>query len=141
MIPAYRTIKKEFAMPYTLEVGMDLHKEFSVFASMTSEGRMVSVDKISNDVKLFDAYFKRLPSQSVRVTVESTRGVNWVMDYFQNRNIDLVVSNPFLNRAIDNVRCKNDKYDARTLADLTRSNLIARCHVPPQPIRELRELI
>lgn len=128
-------------MPYALEVGMDLHKMFSVFATMTPDGKVVSFDRVSNNVALFDDYFKRLPAQPVRVTVESTRGVNWVIDYFENRHVDLIVSNPFMNRAIANVRCKNDKYDARTLADLTRADLIARCYVPPRHIRELRELI
>jgi transposase len=128
-------------MPYALEVGMDLHKMFSVFATMTPDGQVLSYDKVSNNIGLFDEYFKRLPAQPVRVTVESTRGVNWVIDYFENRHVDLVVSNPFMNRAIANVRCKSDRYDARTLADLTRSNLIARCYVPPRHVRELRELI
>jgi transposase len=51
------------------------------------------------------------------------------------------MSNPFLNRAIANVHAKNDKYDARILAHLTRTNLIATCYVPGKSIRFLRELI
>jgi transposase len=108
---------------------------------MTGDGQKLSTMKITNDSRLFDQYFAQYSNTPIRVTVESTRGVNWVIDYFQQRHVELIVSNPFLNRAIANVRCKNDSYDAGTLADLTRADLIARCHVPPMPIRELRELI
>jgi transposase len=128
-------------MPYDLEIGMDLHKKYSVFGVMNAEGKVLSVDRLSNDTRIFDDYFNRLPSRRVRVTVESTRGVNWVIDYFDAKKVPLVVANPFLNRAIANVHCKNDSYDATTLAHLTRANLSATCFVPSGKIRELRELI
>jgi transposase len=101
----------------------------------------LSVDRLSNDTRIFDDYLGRLPSQNIRVTVESTRGVTWVIDYFDAKKIPLVVANPFLNRAIANVHCKNDSYDATTLAHLTRANLVATCFVPSRKYRELRELI
>ena len=128
-------------MPYAIEIGIDLHKEFSMFAALDQNGNLVSLDKISNDTRIFDKYFDYLPTKNVRVTVESTRGVNWIIDYFNNKQIPVIVSNPFLNRAIANVHCKNDKYDAQTLAHLARTDLIAQCYVPSKPIRELRDLI
>lgn len=128
-------------MPYELDIGMDLHKKYSVFGVVDKEGKVLSVDRLSNDTRIFDDYLGRLPSRSIRVTVESTRGVNWVIDYFDARKIPLVVANPFLNRAIANVHCKNDSYDAKTLAHLTRTNLVATCFVPSLKYRELRELI
>lgn len=75
------------------------------------------------------------------MTVEATRGNNWVIDYFDKHRIPLIVAKPFLNRAIANVHCKNDKYDSAILADLTRYNMVATCYVPSKPIRELRDLI
>lgn len=128
-------------MPYDLEIGMDLHKKYSVFGAVNPDGKVLSVDRLSNDTRIFDQYFSRLPSQRVRVTVEQTRGVSWVVDYFDVKKIPLVVANPFLNRAIANVHCKNDSYDATTLANLTRGNFTATCFVPSGKIRQLRELI
>ena len=128
-------------MPYSIEIGIDLHKEFSMFAAIDNNGVLLSLDKISNDIQIFDKYLEHLPSKDIRATVESTRGVNWVIDYFNSKKIPLIVSNPFLNRAIANVHCKNDKYDAQILAHLTRTNLIARCYVPSQSIRDLRDVI
>ena len=39
------------------------------------------------------------------------------------------------------MHAKNDKFDAKILADLTRTNLIAKCYVASIKIRELREII
>jgi len=137
----YEPLKKELAMPYETEVGMDIHKMYSMFGVVKCDGNVVSYDKVSNDTRLFDRFFSRFAEGTFRVTLEATRGISWVIDYFDRKNIPYIVSNPFLNRAIANVHCKNDKYDARTLADLARSNYIARCYVPTKPIRELRDLI
>jgi len=51
------------------------------------------------------------------------------------------MANPYLNRMIATVRAKNDTYDAQVLANLTRTNLVAKCYVPDKKIRYLRELI
>jgi transposase len=51
------------------------------------------------------------------------------------------IANPKKTKAIAEAKLKNDKVDARTLADLLRANLIAPCYVQPEPIRELRSLV
>ena len=77
-------------MPHAIEVGIDLHKEFSMFAALDQTGNLLSLDKISNDTRIFDKYFDYLPTKNVRVTVESTRGVNWVIDYFNTRSYFII---------------------------------------------------
>ena len=52
-----------------------------------------------------------------------------------------MLANPKKTRAIAEARLKNDKVDARTLADLLRADLVAPSYVPPKEIRELRNLI
>lgn len=125
---------------YDFEVGLDLHKEFSMLALLDKQGQCLRFDRLENNPVLFDKYFSQLDG-SVRVTFESTRNWYWVADYFQERAIDCILSNPFLNRAIAHVHAKNDKYDARTLAQLAQCGLIATCYVADKPIRYLRELI
>lgn len=128
-------------MPYEFEIGMDLHKMYSLFGVVKADGTEVSYDKLSNDTSVFDTFFARFAKRAFRVTLEATRGISWVLDYFDKKQIPYIVSNPFLNRAIAHVHCKNDKYDAKTLANLARSNFIAVCYVPTQATRELRDLI
>lgn len=125
---------------YEFEVGLDLHKDFSMLALHDVSGKCIRMDRLDNNPTLLDHYFSMIQG-SVRVTFESTRNWYWLADYFQERGFDFILSNPVLNRAIAHVHVKNDKYDARTLAQLTRADLIAKSYVPSKPIRTLRELL
>ncbi|MFQ5799621.1 MAG: transposase [Bacteroidota bacterium] len=125
---------------YDYEVGLDLHKEFSMLALVNAQGECFRYDRLENDPTQFDNYFNQIEG-SFRVTFESTRNWYWLADYFQERDIPFILSNPALNRAIAHIQAKTDKYDARTLAQLTRAGLIARCYVPDKATRTLRELL
>ena len=125
---------------YDYEIGLDLHKEFSMLALVNTEGKCSHYDRIENVPEQLDQYFSQI-NGTFRVTFESTRNWYWLADYFQERNIPFILSNPSLNRAIAHIHAKNDKYDARTLAQLTRADLIAQCYVPTKNIRTLRELL
>jgi transposase len=127
-------------LSYDYEIGLDLHKEFSMLALVNAQGKCSGYDRIENIPEQLDQYFTQI-NGSFRVTFESTRNWYWLADYFQERNIPFILSNPALNRAIAHIHAKNDKYDARTLAQLTRADLIAQCYVPTQEIRTLRELL
>jgi transposase len=125
---------------YNFEIGLDLHKDFSMLAVVDAQGYCLRYDRLENDPVRFDHYFSQIRG-SFRVTFESTRNWYWLADYLQERDIPFVLSNPALNRAIAHIQAKTDKYDARTLAQLTRADLIARCYVPDKAIRTLRELL
>jgi transposase len=127
-------------LTYEYEIGFDLHKEFSMLALVDTQGQCLRYDRIENNPAYLDDYFGHIDG-SFRVTFESTRNWYWLADYFQERSIPFILSNPALNRAIAHIHAKNDKYDARTLAQLTRANLIAQCYVPDKQIRTLRELL
>lgn len=117
-----------------------MHKKFSTLALIDKTGKCLRFDKLENNTTLFDNYFSQIPG-TYRVTFESTRNWYWLVDYFNERRTDFIMSNPYLNRAIAHVHAKNDKYDARMLAHLTQAGLIATCFVPDKTIRYLRELI
>ena len=73
---------------------------------------------------------------------EST-GNLWVKTYeaFEDRGIPIELANPMKARAITEASVKTDKVDARTLAHLLRTNLIARCHVAERGARGVRQLL
>jgi transposase len=125
---------------YDYEIGLDLHKSFSMLALVDKTGKCLQFDKLDNNITMFDHYFNQLYG-TYRVTFESTRNWYWLADYLQERKIDFIMSNPYLNRALAHVHAKNDKYDARMLAHLAQSRLIATCYIPDKSIRHLRELI
>ena len=73
---------------------------------------------------------------------EST-GNLWIKTYeaFEDRSIPIELANPMKVRAIAEASVKTDKVDARTLAHLLRTNLIARCHVAERGVRGVRQLL
>lgn len=122
--------------------GIDVHKKTVVVTIMlTAEsGRMAKETRtfstMTVDLLALDAW---LEEQGVtHVAMEST-GVYWYPVYNlleQDRTILLV--NPQHIKAVPGR--KTDVKDSEWLADLLRHGLLKASFVPPQPIRELREL-
>ena len=60
---------------------------------------------------------------------------------FEKYNIDVKLANPLKTKAIAEARIKTDKLDARTLAHLLRSDLVAECYIANKKTREERSLL
>lgn len=77
-----------------------------------------------------------------RVAMEST-GSFWtnLYNHLDSKHIPVVLANPLKTKAIAWARIKSDEVDARILAHLLRSDLIAESYVTPQELREIRALI
>ena len=60
----------------------------------------------------------------------------WLKTYeaFEKYGIDVKLANPRKTKAIAEARIKTDKLDARILAHLLRSNLIAESYIAPNKI-------
>ncbi len=125
---------------YDFEIGLDLHKVFSLLATLDRNGTFLGYQRLDNSVDAFDNFFGQC-NGSFRVTFECCPNWYWVADYCQEHAIPFILSNPLLNRAIAHVHAKNDRYDARMLAHLAQTGLIATCYVPDKNIRHLRELL
>ena len=53
----------------------------------------------------------------------------------------LKVAHPAMLKALTAAKKKNDKVDARTIADLLRCNLLPECHMAPCAIHDLRRVL
>ena len=60
---------------YNFEIGLDLHKYFSMLALVDAQGQCVRYVRLENDPVQFDHYFSQI-NGSFRVTFESTRRGN-----------------------------------------------------------------
>ncbi len=51
-------LKEDIIMPqtYDIEIGLDLHKNFSVLAAFDQSGQLISMNKLSNNTTFFNAY-------------------------------------------------------------------------------------
>ncbi|MFZ0511723.1 MAG: transposase [Candidatus Nitrosopolaris sp.] len=70
---------------------------------------------------------------------ESTANL-WLKTYhaFEKYSIGVKLANPLKTKAIAEAKIKTDTLDARTLAHLLRSDLVAECYISPIQIRENR---
>jgi transposase len=120
-------------------IGIDLGNKNSYIAVMDKRGNIVKEDKITNSAIEFNKLAREYPNSTV--AIEATRNYMWVYDALERNGLVVKLINPLKTKAIAEARIKNDKLDARMIAHLLRSNLIAESYVPNKAIRELRDLI
>jgi transposase len=122
--------------------GLDVHEAEIVACLLTGAAN----EKPRKEVKKFSAFTRDLVAlrewllaeKCTHVAMEST-GIYWMPVYaVLEGSFDLVVGNA---THIKNVPGrKTDVIDAQWIAELLRHGLIRKSFVPPQPIRELRDL-
>jgi transposase len=108
---------------------------------MNQEGAILDEFTFANNPEGIDGLASRLTFDD-RVVMESTGSV-WtnLYDRLDDRHIHVSLANPLKTKAIASAKIKSDKVDARILAHLLRSNLVAESYVPSKPLREIRALI
>lgn len=123
-------------------VSVDMHKKFCRACMKDRDGNILDELTFSNNRGGFALLLDALGDGKAKAVIEST-GNLWVPLYttLEEAGVEVVLANPKKTRAIAEARLKNDKVDARTLADLLRADLVAPSYVPPKKIRELRNLI
>jgi transposase len=122
-------------------VGLDIGKRKCRAAIMNQEGNILDEFWFTNNREGIKGLAAKLTVQD-RVVMESTGSV-WtnLYDRLDDNHIHVSLANPLKTKAIASAKIKSDKVDARILAHLLRSNLIAESYVPVKPLREIRALI
>lgn len=121
-------------------VGMDIGKKWHYVVVMDSLGRIDQQQKLPADPFVVRRFFETLEGPC-RVVVEATGHWMAVYDQVEACVQEVVLAHPLKVRAIASARIKTDKIDATTLAHLLRADLIPRAYIPPQQVREWRELV
>jgi transposase len=73
--------------------------------------------------------------------MESGYNHQHIRDVLKGKGYDVKVAHPLMVKAIAYAKVKNDKVDARTLADLLRADMIPESYVPDEKTREVRDLV
>jgi transposase len=111
---------------------------------MDSYGSIIEETKYSNTLEaaeLFASFIMGKYGNCIAVC-EST-GNLWLKTYqaFEKNNIEVKLANPLKTKAIAEARIKTDKLDAKILAHLLRSDLVAECYIADKETREDRSLL
>ena len=121
-------------------VGLDVHKKTVSFCAMLADGTVVKEGSVAATRRCLDEWADSM-SQPWRGAMEATLFTGWIYDFLKPRAEQLSVAHPLMMRAISASKKKNDKVDARRLADALRANLLPECYMAPTAIRELRRVL
>lgn len=122
-------------------VGVDFHQKEAVVVRLRADGSKVGR---TERYPAGPDGLRRLRAScgpQDHVAVEAT--YHWALfaDTFEDYEGELALAHPLANRLIAESRNKNDKVDAKVLADLLRTNFLARAWIAPKEVREARELL
>lgn len=127
-----------------INVGIDVHKRRCQACLKDEKGHLIGEVSFPRDEEGIRSFRRLLENHGeAKVVLEST-GNLWVPIYDTltddpaNR---VILANPRKTRIIAEAKIKNDRMDARVLADLVRADLVAESYVPSKEIREQRALL
>lgn len=121
-------------------VGMDIHKKIIAYCIKRADGTIVAEGTIEANRKALKQWAEKLPTPWIG-SMEATIFTGWIYDFLKPYARELQVGNPLMMRAITAAKKKNDKLDARTIADLARCQLLPQCYMAPQEMRDLRRAL
>jgi transposase len=121
-------------------VALDIHKHYCVVAGVDREGRVL-LQPVRVEHADLEGWLKKKLLSTDHVVIESTTNAWHVYDLLAPLVERVVVANPIQVKQIAKARVKTDVRDTFILARLLAANLVPNVWVPPQHVRELRQLL
>jgi transposase len=121
-------------------IGFDVHKKSVSYCVKGSDGLIFEEGKLRATHHALRQWAQKRP-EPWRGAMEATLFSGWIYDALKPFAAELQIGHPALMKAIGASKKKNDKLDARKIADLVRCNLLPACYVAPVEIRELRRML
>lgn len=119
-------------------IGLDIHRDFCEVA-ISEGGPARSAGRVKSDPEQLELFAHSL-APSDRVVLESTGNALAIAKILQPHVAEVVLANPMHVRAISHAKVKNDRFDARTLAELLAADLVPRVWISDEQTRLLRRL-
>src|SRR5438270_11095004 len=111
-------------------IGLDVHKKTISFCAKAQDRRILDEGKIAASRGELSAWAKARPRPWVGA-LEATLFTGWIYDHLRPLAQDIKVAHPTMLKAIAASKKKNDKVDARKIADLLRCDLLPECYMAP----------
>jgi transposase len=121
-------------------IGLDIHKKIISYCTKTVTGAIVDEGTIAADRISLKEWLDGI-NEPWAGAMEATMFTGWIYDFLRPYTSDLKVANPQMLKAIAAAKKKNDKVDARMIADLLRCDLLPECYMSSEQIRELRRVM
>ena len=119
-------------------IGLDIHRDFCEVA-ISEGGPARSAGRVKSNLEQLELFARSL-APCDRVVLESTGNALAIAKILQPHVEEVVLANPMHVRAISHAKVKNDRFDARTLAELLAADLVPRVWISDEQTRLLRRL-
>ena len=119
-------------------IGLDVHRDFCEVA-ISEGGKARSAGRIDTTPEALQLFAQSL-APTDRIVLESTGNALAIARILEPHVAEVVLANPMQVRAICHAKVKNDRFDARTLAELLAVDLIPRVWITDETTRALRRL-
>jgi transposase len=119
-------------------LGLDVHRDFCEVA-ICERGRARSAGRIDTMREALELFASSLAPDD-RVVLESTGNALAITNILRGQVAEVVLANPMQVRAISHAKVKNDRVDARTLAELLAADLLPQVWIADDSTRALRRL-
>jgi transposase len=121
-------------------VGMDVHRKRSQVALVDEHGVQLANRNLANDSAELVALLGRLEA-GTPVAFAAAYGWGWLAELLEELQLEPHLVHPSRCKAIASARLKDDRVDARTLAQLLRAGLLPEAWIAPQAVRDQRGLL
>jgi transposase len=121
-------------------IGFDVHKKSISFCAKAQDGRILDEGTIPAERTELSAWAEAR-ARPWMGALEATLFTGWIYDHLRPRAQELKVAHPAMLKAIAASKKKNDRVDARKIADLLRCDLLPECYMAPSAIRDLRRVL
>ena len=121
-------------------IGFDVHKKSISYCVKAPDGKIVEEGRLRATHRVLREWAQQR-TEPWHGAMEATLFSGWIYDTLKPFAGELEIGNPAMMKAIGAAKKKNDRLDARKIADLVRCNLLPGCYVAPAEMRELRRLL
>ncbi len=121
-------------------IGLDVHKKTISYCVKDGSGRIYGEGSIPATRLTLDLWMKTLP-QPWTVAMEATIFTAWIYDHLRPHAAAVKVAHPLMLRAIAVAKKKNDRIDAKKIADCLRCDFLPECYMASTEIRERRRTL
>jgi transposase len=121
-------------------IGFDVHKKSVSYCVKTGDGTIVEEGRLRATHEALRQWAGKRP-EPWRGATEATLFSGWIYDTLKPFAAKLQMGHPAQMKAIFASKKKNDKLDARKIADMLRADLLPACYVAPTEMRELRRML
>jgi transposase len=118
-------------------VGLDVHKKVVAYCVKAADGTIIEEGNVDATRTELKSLVGKLPRPWAGA-MEATLFTGWIYDFLRPHADELKVGHSYMLRAICASKRKNDRLDARKLADALRCDWFPQAYMPAAEIRELR---